>query len=66
MQPTLFTLPKQRFWFDCTIKSRSCTQKVEIRKVDTEDISEIMVIFQTDMHRSLRLFSAIEAKKPAE
>lgn len=27
MQPTLFTLPKQRFWVDYTIKSRSCTQK---------------------------------------
>lgn len=25
-----------------------------------------MVIFQTDMQRSLRLFSAMESKKPAE
>lgn len=50
----------QNLGFDYTIRNTSHTQKVDVKKVQTENISEIKLFFLADMQRSLRLFSAME------
>ena len=42
------------------------TQNVGVKKVQTENISEIKLFFLAGLQRPLRLFSAVEDKEPAE
>lgn len=59
-------MKEQNLGFDYTIGNTSHTQKVVVKKVQTENISEIKLFFLADMQRSLRFFSAMETKEPPE